>query len=409
MRRRSGASTPWALAALAIATACSEPEMGGSLVVRDSAGVTIRESAAAVWSRGEGWRVEPEPSLDLGSTDGEGPTSFGRVTDAATLGSEWLVVADAMASELRIFGMDGRFRSAIGRPGQGPGEFRSLASVRSPGGDTIVVFDRGLRRLSWFRITGELLSTVDLGSVTHQGELALLDDVAPLGPDALVGREGRDFSGQGSRPGVTRDTAHFLVTDRAGLGARVVDQVPGIWTLRREIGGRSVFLFQPLTVAPQWTVKGDTLYVVPGEWPEVRVVGRHGVHRILRRTLTPRRVDDSDRTALVEGMLRRVPEEARAEARATLESTQLPERIPTYARVLVDPFGHVWAERFESPGLGPGGVWDVYDLEGGFLGPVETPSGLAIFEVGIAHVLGVWADDLDVPRVRVHALVRGRP
>jgi hypothetical protein len=297
----------------------------------------------------------------------------------------------------------------IGGPGQGPGEFRSLGSVHAVGEDTLLVFDRGLRRLSTFLASGELLSTVDLGGVTYgaTNDLAFLEDVAPLGGGALVGREGGDFSGQAGRPGLTRDTTHFLAVEGNGGGARLLDRVPGAWTLRREVAGRRMFMLQPMTAPPGWSTRGDTLYIAPGEWAEVRVVGQEGVHRILRRSVAPRALEAADRLAWEEGMLRLSPEGDRDEARKLLEELELPQRLPFYRNLLVDPDGHVWAERFESPGLGPGVEWDIYHPDGRYLGAVATPSNLAIHEVGLDHVLGIWADDLGVQRVRVHRLERG--
>ena len=409
-RRRPPLVAPSVLTSgLLLAAACSAPAPEHELILRDSAGVTIVESPSAAWSPGEEWIIDPEPRLDLGSTDGEGPTAFGRVTDVAILGANGVVVADALASELRLFSLDGEFLRVIGGPGQGPGEFRSLGSVHWVGGDTLLVFDRGLRRLSSFLISGELLSTVDLGGVTYgaTGDLAFLDDVAPLGGGALVGREGGDFSGQAGQLGLTRDTTHFLAVEGNGSGARLLDRVPGAWTLRWEVAGRRMFMLQPMTTYPTWTTRGDTLYIAPGEWAEVRVVGQEGVHRILRRSVAPRALEAADRSAWEEGMLRLSPEGDRDEARRLLDDLELPQRLPFYRNVLVDPAGHVWAERFESPGLGPGLEWDIYHPDGRYRGPVTTPSDLAIYEVGLDHVLGIWADDLGVQRVRVHQLERG--
>lgn len=206
---------------------------------------------------------------------------------------------------------------------------------------------------------------------------------------------------------MTRDTTHFLSMEGDGSGARLLDRVPGAWTLRREVAGRRMFMLQPMTTYPTWTTMGDTLYIAPGEWAEVRVVGQEGVHRILRRSVAPRALEAADRSAWEEGMLRLSPEGDRDEARRLLDDLELPQRLPFYRNVLVDPDGHVWAERFESPGLGPGVEWDVYDPDGRYLGSVATPSNLAIYEVGLDHVLGIWADDLGVQRVRVHRLERG--
>lgn len=48
--------------------------------VRDSAGVTISLSTDSSWTSATAWSIDPEPALQIGSRDGEGP-SWRRMAD----------------------------------------------------------------------------------------------------------------------------------------------------------------------------------------------------------------------------------------------------------------------------------------------------------------------------------------
>jgi hypothetical protein len=82
-----------------------------------------------------------------------------------------------------------------------------------------------------------------------------------------------------------------------------------------------------------------------------------------------------------------------------------PGAFPTYTRLVADTYGHLWAERFTPPGES-GSRWAVFDAEGAFLGHVAMPDDLEVTEIGADYVLGIHRDELDVERVRLHAIER---
>ena len=393
----------WVLAALSVGACGSGPEE--AFTVADSAGVVVAESSAPWWDGEAPWRIDPEPGRVIGSADAEGPTSFGRVVDVAMLGGDRIAVADEMAGEIRVFSLDGAHEVTIGRQGRGPGEFERLSSIQYLGGDSLAAFDRAVRRLSVFRLSGELLGTRDLGSLELDGELAFPADPLVLSDGTLAFRDGRDFSGEGL--GTSRDTVHFMAIVPGSARPAAIEAVPGMWTLRTAYEGRTLFLFQPFTPMPAWTVWRDTLFILAGEWREVRKASVAGLESILRRSGSPRTLTEADADLMVEQTLARVPEAEKAEAERIFRGMELPRRVPAYADVFVDPDGHAWAERYESPGHVPARAFDVFGPGGRWLGAVENAPGLDVFEVGRDYVLGVRLDELDVPRVALHALERG--
>lgn len=65
--------------------------------------------------------------------------------------------------EILVFTPDGRFLRTLGRSGEGPGEFStSIARIDVWRGNTLIVLDRNLRRLSALTRDGELVATLSL-------------------------------------------------------------------------------------------------------------------------------------------------------------------------------------------------------------------------------------------------------
>lgn len=398
-------TTGWALVlgGLLFGAGCYRNEEPVGMTVRDSAGVTLWESTEPLWQDGTQWKIDAEPLFSIGELDGEGPFSFGSVTDVAMLDGDRVVVADGFASEVRVFTIDGAHRTTIGSRGDGPGEFRNVRSVEAVGSDSLLIFDQGLNRLSYFRVSGELLETVDLGGFELDGRPAPAAEVARLSDGRLVVREGFDFAGG---LGAKRDTAQFFITDAVGEFERIIDRVPGVRTVGEGSNGRNRFRYQAFTTIPRWAVHRNTVYIAPGEWFGIRKVTAGGVVGVLRRAGTPRQVVEADQARLVADMVRSVPAERREAVRSFVESMPLPERFPAYTWLLVDPDGFVWAERSSETSFRPGPEWDVFSSKGQYLGVVENPTGLRIFEIGRDYVLGAWRDELDVPYVRSYALLR---
>ena len=73
--------------------------------------------------------------------------------------SDQLYVADASEGRIGVYDSAGRLAGVFGRPGEGPGEFRRLASIGVLG-DTLWAVDQGLRRVVLFDTDGRHLATI---------------------------------------------------------------------------------------------------------------------------------------------------------------------------------------------------------------------------------------------------------
>ena len=146
-------------AIVATSVGCAADDTASSVIVRDSAGITIVESGAT--PAGEhGWVVSHSPLVRIGTVTGAEEYQFFRASDGAILTDGTIVVVNGGTHELRFYDAAGRFRHAAGGQGDGPGEMRSPSRVFRLPGDSLMVVE--LRRLSWFGPDGVFLRSMPL-------------------------------------------------------------------------------------------------------------------------------------------------------------------------------------------------------------------------------------------------------
>ncbi|MDT8342519.1 MAG: hypothetical protein RQ751_13490 [Longimicrobiales bacterium] len=116
--------------------------------MRDSAGVTLVENRATGWAEGAAWWVDAAPTLEVGTLDGPEETLFARLAGTALRSDGVVLVADAGSGRVSAFAPDGTFRWSQGRPGDGPGEYRSVQTLRVVTGDSALVHDTQSRRVT---------------------------------------------------------------------------------------------------------------------------------------------------------------------------------------------------------------------------------------------------------------------
>src|SRR5690606_3047072 len=89
----------------------------------------------------EAWTIRDDPLLLFGWADADEPYLLHNGHVVAMFSDGRSAVANGGSQEIRIYGRDGAHVMTIGRAGDGPGEFRSLASVDVTAADSVVAFD----------------------------------------------------------------------------------------------------------------------------------------------------------------------------------------------------------------------------------------------------------------------------
>jgi len=81
--------------------------------------------------------------------------------------------------------------------------------------------------------------------------------------------------------------------------------------------------------------------------------------------------------------------------------------MPTHSNVVFDAARNLWVENYRLPWDNDSPrIWSVFDPEGRWLGDVELPNGLRVYEIGEDHIAGVQRDDMGVEYVRLYRVTK---
>lgn len=309
-------------------------------------------------------------------------------------GASRLVVGDGERVHiLRLYGDTAVGATSVGREGAGPGEFRNVVAVGALSPGTLMAWDRGNARLTFFRYDGEYVATRPLAARGgfrpgfFQRPLRVVDgDLLDVASDGPV---------EGSRSSVAL-VRRALTGDRAA----VVEKWPG---------DESQLVSESFVAATR--LFSDATKVALG--PDGRVArgdGQAYCITVFRAgdPAPPRRLCRRwERTPVGEGI--RSPDWDRIEnprQRQTFQAvhaaTEIGDRLPSYDRLLWSEQGRLWVRtlgpemadvhpHFVAMGLDDGPpyrYWDVFDPdEGSLLCTVRLPTAFRLEAVsdGVAY------------------------
>jgi len=344
--------------ALAVATAsCATGERDvGTSVVYDSAGVTVVENPEPDRPLG----VEVTPIADLIPPDSAlTVVPWGVTTDEAT---GRIYVADRPNDRVVVFDSSGRYAGALGRSGDGPGEFRNpVAGAVDPSG-SLVVWDDRRRILSRWSSGGDYL-----------------------------GEERPDLDYGGFRLAVGTDWFAAVMDTAAEMAIRrrlVVHSEADATTLQEateemvlmELSGGSMPASKPFSPMIVWTNRSDSIFFLSG--PDYRIDKSVGGSLVLsfRRPVDPIEVTDEMAVRSIEsgpGPYAAIMRLTGLEAEDIVAALGYEERISPVLRVTSVPGGQVWVTR-TLDGFTPH-VVDVFDASGRYEGTFDAPGAPIAF------------------------------
>lgn len=383
--------------------ACQASVVPGATVV-DSAGVrvTMSEPADLVFAA-----LDSLPILSLGARDATGPTQFQGIQGMHVDRDGRIWVTHVMSPELRIFESDGAYWKTRGGRGQGPGEFGYARVLGAARGDSVLVADLGLRRLSVFDANGEFVRTEPLPEIDDSGllpPLHVFGDGSILGQVPRMGPRGASDVGQ-----IFSDSVDLVRIDLSASSIHPFRTIPeplamGTADQAGEIRFQSQVPF-PFTARVSFDVEGDEVHLVWGPDFRVRVFDEAGLREVYGIARVPRPVGDHHIEAYRTFVQEYAPSGLEADLLAALDHESRPDRLPAYDRVLRSSDGHTWAQIYD-PDLWAPRDWDVFDAEGRFAGQVHVENQFYPMVIDQEAVFGVWQDTLGLEQVRAYAFTR---
>ncbi|MGD2153322.1 MAG: hypothetical protein PVG79_08630 [Gemmatimonadales bacterium] len=373
-------------------------------VIRDSAGVRIVENTAPLWSEGKGWQLAQQPALSIGELEGDPEYQLYQVADARRLSDGRIVVANAGTYELRFYDSKGRFMSAGGGEGGGPGEFKELTGLWTFADDSMITYDYRSRRISIFEPSGTFARSFQLHGVTGARSHPLV--IAPFTDGSLLidARPALDVEVQG---GIRRDSTLYLRCSPEGELVDSLGWFPGPeWYVKRDENSMAASV-RALGRRPHATVHGNRSYFGSSDSFEIGHYDARGrLTRLIRKAQTnlPVTAEDVERWKQ-DAIADQEDEIGRTILGRLLDDMPFPETMPAYRRLIVDSEANLWVEEYRRPGDDQP-RWTVFDPQGVMLGTVETPPNLEVYQVASDFVLGRRTDELGVESVQLYKLKR---
>jgi hypothetical protein len=130
----------------------------------------------------ETWTLAAHPGTRIGAVEGDEHLLLHRAGSSLVLPDGRVAVVNSGSYQLRIYDASGRFVTAAGRQGMGPGEWRRPVAVILVHPDTLLVYDGMLRRELLFDTTGAFLRSDDVRALPWRAGTWMLDRTLVIGP-----------------------------------------------------------------------------------------------------------------------------------------------------------------------------------------------------------------------------------
>lgn len=346
----------------------------------------------------QSWQVDPRPAVVIG--DGQDARhQFERVDDIVVLPDGRLVVLDGRLPAVRMYSASGRWLRDLGRPGEGPGEYREPMAIAAVTGG-IGILDRG-GRIETVNLDGRPVRSARVPLIDIRDEKFTLLPARPLADGTVLMRaQERVF---GEVQGEYRQQAGLF---RASSG-RIIDSIG--WFV--DDSGRTDRTGVPVprpylpTTGMLFATASNRIAVMTADRPTVAVFDLQG-RRVAQwnAPARPAAVLPADMDRLRNLTLRGFSGNELRVVREWETGRPVLGRGPVAAGLLLSAAraGEVWIERWGRPN--GRAHWQVFRESGALIGEVQMPRGFELMAIGADYVVGIVRDADDVETVVRHAL-----
>jgi hypothetical protein len=303
-----------------------------------------------------------------------------------------IYVGDWNNPEVTVLAADGTLSRTIGRKGEGPGEFQNVKSLHVLAGDSLLVFDGSIHRVTVFApYRDRPVQTTTLG--TH---LAVFPtSVAPVRNTPWVVADYKPSYTTDDRKSSEKHRNEVLwILDRAGRPVRdSVLTFPASEALVYRSLGRLSVRRHPFGRGGTWKLSGrNRLYYAWTGRPSVEVRSLQGP---LLRTITASHDPVPVRRSQVDSVAGALSKRFRK----PLEKS-VPDTWPAVIDIVVDEGEQVWMGLKPAPGQLA--EWAVFRSSGEYAGSVRLPANVTLEVVRGGRAYGIEVDRSDVPVVVVY-------
>ena len=386
-------SLSWQLTAAAMACAAGDGgdvgrtgNWSGTMDTLPTGRIVVTNPARGMWDSASTWRLRE--TVRIGTIDGDGPDVFGEVAALHTDALGRIYVLEGQADEIRVFDRDGRFVRTIGRRGSGPGELANPIGLDWDGDGNLWVVDVRNARYSVFDTTGAYITQ-------HQ---------RAAGFYALPWPGGFGPGGRFLDIGLDPPGSPILIHYDANVAPVDTVRIPVFEAETFDIPQRVSFLV-PFTPSLSWRLdaRGFVWSAISGDYRLSQQSFDGDTVRVIERTYEYLPVTATDLKEASENL-----DWFRQEGGRT-DMSRVPDVKPAIDGFQIDTQGFLWV-RPVVPERQTKRVFDVFDPEGRYLGPIESPVPLESYPRPLITpdtIYGVTLDELEVQYV-VRVEISGR-
>lgn len=335
------------------------------------------------------------PALRLGTADGPDHTLFHGIVGVVRLSSGEIVIGDSGNNRVLFFDADGSFLRAVGRTGDGPGEFRMPRWLGQCASGALMVHDGMHARATHLTPSGRVALIADLPEINFdrvlwcsgQGRVQILLN-RPRGPVT---------------PGEHMDLATLLLLVDGARIDTVARPGPQEYYIAERL---SAFMSVPLGKMVLASAGGNVIYACDNISARCTVLDSAGV--VMHTFTLP-----LTRSAAATGDWARAVEEhlallalgqERRIAVQVLKEVEPATEFPRLDRVQADEEGNLWVRTFDNFRT-EFATWIGVSPEGSPIGMLATRRDLHLLRIGRDHLIGFVRDEDEVERVEVHRFV----
>ncbi len=355
-------------------------------------------------SRPVGLRLGSAPSVTITETSG---CVFNRVRAIVIQQQGSLVAANSGNDELCVFDRRGRLIQRKGRRGEGPGEYQAIFGLMALPGDSLLVFDGRLRRLSVLDAEGEFVRSILLKP--PDDKLGSVARVAVAGDGSILVGYSEFIRGQPSPTAVQitmqlfRYDSEGKLRDRLGrflLSEHFIQQAP------QNMGGVAYWdraFGRQMWLAPV----GRGFLAGDGADFRIRQYAADGAVDLVHRfDQAVRAVSQADIAAYKRLQLHDLQGDRLRLVERLVSEMPYPSTYPTFGALLSDSAGRIWMRSYPQPGE-KAEHWIVLDPSTRQSSLLLTPRGFQIQAVSAEQACGVTRDVLDVESVQCFPVLLG--
>jgi len=356
------------------------------------------------------WSLDPSWTVSAGDGQGEGHQLL-HVQDAVLLEDGRLAVLSSGTKDIRVFSQDGGFERAVGREGEGPGEFKVPNGLRLLPSGHLLVYDSGNLRVTEFDAGFEVVGTVRVAfDMTEMAPAFGRSRPMANGFVPVASYSVPFFESARRAEGVYEDDLVVRLFEGTDVRASVRRPRGAMYTAKDGTRGLKVHVPMGESVLFNW---GPGQVVMGSSHStEVDVYDTSGVlAHTVRAAGELRPVTRKDMAAFDERFRRErggsmtilgttVSRDVQVER--FLDDAPRGDQMPLFDKVEIDDEGRVWVREYalDSEVV----TWQL-TAESGPVARIVMPAAWEVLQISERHVIVKERDEYDVEMVRVYRVV----